>query len=46
MDQVNNEVLKESVNRVERPLDEEELTMKIHFILNSNSKLLIIDNNI
>ena len=37
MDQVNNEVLKESVNRIERPLDEEELTMKIHFILNSNS---------
>jgi len=33
MDQVNNEVLKE----IEKPLDEEELTNKIHFILNSNS---------
>jgi hypothetical protein len=33
MDQVNNEILKET----EKPLDEEELTNKIHFILNSNS---------
>ena len=35
MDQVNNEVLKECVIK---PMDEEELTKKIHFILNSNSK--------
>lgn len=41
MNQVNSEVLKESEKRTEKPLDEEELTMKIHFILNSNSKVSI-----
>lgn len=37
MDQVNNEVLKESATNKDKPLDEEELTKRIHFILNSNS---------